>query len=122
MSERILVVDDQEEIRELLADILQRRGSEPVMATCPEDALEMLSDDAEDFDLVILDLTIPGKKGGLETLTELKKIDPDVKAIVSSGYSEQIILSNYSEYGFIDKLPKPYIISEINDVISKYIK
>ncbi|MFC1714922.1 sigma-54-dependent transcriptional regulator [Candidatus Poribacteria bacterium] len=85
MSERILVVDDQEEIRDLLADILQRRGSESVMATCPEDALEMMGDDAENFDLVILDYDFGPKMNGLEALTRIKKIREDLPVIILTG-------------------------------------
>ncbi len=85
MSERILVVDDQEEIRDLLADILQRRGSESVMATCPEDALEMMGDDAENFDLVILDYDFGPKMNGLEALTRIKKIRADLPVIILTG-------------------------------------
>jgi len=85
MVERILVVDDQEEVRDLLAGILERRGSEPVMASCAEDALDMLGKDAEDIDLVILDYDFGPKMNGLEALPEIKKIRSDLPVIILTG-------------------------------------
>ncbi len=71
------------------------------------------------YDFIILDLTIPGKMGGKEAIKRLLEIDPDAAAIVSSGYSNDPILSNYSEYGFKGCLIKPYRIEELFDAIKK---
>jgi len=71
------------------------------------------------FDLVILDLTIPGGIGGVKTISELLKIDPQVKAIVSSGYSNDPIMSNYEDYGFCGVVPKPYTKNQLAMVLNK---
>jgi CheY-like chemotaxis protein len=71
------------------------------------------------FDLVVLDLTVPGAMGGRETLEELRKLDPDVRAIVSSGYSEDAVLSDFRAYGFIDALRKPYTLEELGVVLAR---
>ena len=68
------------------------------------------------YDVLILDLTIVGGMGGMQTLEQLLAIDPDVKAIVSSGYSDNTILANYEECGFKGCLDKPY------DLVSLSIK
>jgi len=79
-------------------------------------------DDGEPFDAVIMDLTIPGGMGGEEAVRELLKIDSNVKCIASSGYANDIVMSNYSEYGFIGILTKPYTPDKMLEVISQVLK
>ncbi len=74
------------------------------------------------FDAVILDLTIPGGMGGREAMAGLLSIDPEVKAIVASGYSNDPIMSNYKEYGFKGILAKPFEVGEITDVLARLLK
>ena len=112
MSERILVVDDQEEIRYLLADILKRRDSEPVMAICPEDALEMMGDDAENFDLVILDYDFGPKMNGLEALTRIKKIQPDLPVIILTGKGTVPLAVEAMKLGAADFVEKNFYLEE----------
>jgi len=69
------------------------------------------------FDAVILDLTIPGGMGGMETIRELLTIEPNVKAIVASGYSNDPVMSNFKDYGFKDAVAKPYGIEELDDAL-----
>ena len=64
-----------------------------------------------------MDLTIPGEIGGREAIKNLRKIDPDVKAIVFSGYSNDPILSNFKEYGFDGVIAKPFALKELSKVI-----
>ena len=73
------------------------------------------------FDAVIMDLTIPGSMGGEEAIKELLKIDPDAKAIVASGYSNDPIMTNFSEYGFKGVVEKPFEIYELNETLQKVI-
>ena len=73
---------------------------------------------ARPFDIVILDLTIRGGMGGLETLGKLLEIDPGAKAVVSSGYSDEAALSNYRELGFRAFLKKPYNMDELQNTLS----
>ena len=72
--------------------------------------------------MVILDLTVPGGMGGLETIKELLKIDPDVKAIASSGYSSDLVMSRYGKYGFSGVLGKPYVIRELTRAVHKVLQ
>ena len=73
------------------------------------------------FDAVILDLTVPGGMGGKEAIKKLHEIDPGVKAIVSSGYSNDPIMSDYRQYGFRGVVAKPYEIKELSEVLYKVI-
>jgi two-component system cell cycle sensor histidine kinase/response regulator CckA len=69
------------------------------------------------FAVVMLDLTIPGGKGGTETIKELLEIDPEVTAIVSSGYSDNMTMAKYSEYGFKAVVSKPYTIEQLSKTL-----
>ena len=71
----------------------------------------------EPFDAVILDLTVKGGMGGRETIEELLRIDPSVRAVVSSGYSNDPVMSRYRDYGFSGVLSKPYEIRQLDDVL-----
>jgi CheY-like chemotaxis protein len=70
---------------------------------------------------VLLDLTVPGRMGGKEAAAELRKIDPSVKLIVSSGYADIPILSEFQKYGFDDVIRKPYTLAELSDVLTRVI-
>ncbi len=78
--------------------------------------------DNSKFDVVIIDLTLPGDIRGEEVMEKLLKIDPEVKAIVSSGYSNDPVMSNYEDYGFKAVVPKPYRINDISKVLKQLIK
>ncbi len=73
------------------------------------------------YDVIILDLTIPGGMGGNEALQKIKEFHKDVAAICSSGYSEDDIISNPQKYGFAASLPKPYLRETFSEVIRKVI-
>ena len=73
------------------------------------------------YDVVILDLTIPGGMGGKEAIKNLLEIDPNVKAIVSSGYSTDPLMSEFEQYGFKGVMAKPYQIEELSRMVSKII-
>lgn len=120
----ILFMDDEDFIRELAAGILGHLGYEVTFARNGEEALEKYEKAHEKgtpFDAVILDLTIPGGMGGKECIRKLKKIDPDVKAIVSSGYSNDPVATNPRRYGFKAYIAKPYNIQTLSTVLNKTI-
>ena len=73
------------------------------------------------FDAVIMDLTIPGGMGGEETIKHLLKIDPKIKAIVSSGYSAGGVISNFKDYGFKGVINKPYTMEELSNELNKVL-
>lgn len=108
---KVLVMDDEEAVRKVSAKMLGHAGHEVV---CVEDGVEAIArykqamDSGEPFGAVILDLTVPGGMGGKKTIAELLKLDPDVKAIVSSGYSRDPIMARYKDLGFIGVVVKPY--------------
>ncbi|HPQ38988.1 MAG TPA: response regulator [bacterium] len=76
-------------------------------------------DEGWPFRTVILDLTIPGGQGGVEILKKLREIDPEIKAIVTSGYSHDAVLATYTQYGFIDTLAKPFSFDDVWKVLQK---
>ena len=110
---RVLVMDDEEIIREVAGEMLSKIGYEVEYARDGTEAIEMYRRAKErnrGFDAVIMDLTIPGGMGGKEALENLREIDPDVKAIVSSGYSNDPVMSEFKKYGFNGFVAKPYRI------------
>ena len=121
---KILVMDDEEIVLEVIQEMLKILGHEVVGVKDGKEAIEAYKEakqKANPFDVVILDLTVPGGMGGNETLKELKKIDPDVKAIVSSGYSNDPIMSEYEKYGFKAVVPKPYGMDELKEALRKVV-
>lgn len=112
---RILIMDDEEIVRATAADILLFFGYEVECAFDGAEALEKYRqglNDKNKFDLVIMDLTIPGGMGGQIAIKKLLDLDPEAKAIVSSGYSSDPVMSDYAAYGFKGCLRKPFKIDE----------
>ncbi len=118
---RVLVMDDEAPIREVLTVMLEEFGYRPTCVTCGEEAIpayrEAMSR-GERFDIVIMDLTIPGGMGGKDAVKEVLAIDKDAKVIVSSGYSNDPIMAHPEEYGFTDVLPKPFNMEEFKIKLS----
>jgi len=73
------------------------------------------------FDVVILDLTVPGGMGGKRTVEELLRVNPDVKAIVASGYSDDPVMSEFRNYGFVAAVKKPFRIKDLADVLRRAV-
>lgn len=121
---RILLMDDEEDIRVLGKRMLVRSGYVVELAVDGSEAIRLFCDARErrePFDLVILDLTIPGGMGGEETIRALRTIDPNVKAIVSSGYSTEAHMADYARYGFNAVIPKPYQLDEIRNTVFRIL-
>jgi PAS domain S-box-containing protein len=119
---KILLVDDEEQIREVAGAMLARLGYESVCAAEGSSAIELFRkarDEGAPFAAVILDLTIPGGMGGKETIKHLVQIDAAVKAIVSSGYSNDPVMAQYQEYGFCGVVSKPYRMKDLGEVLKK---
>ena len=117
---KILIMDDEESIRELLYTELTETGYDVELANDGTQAIAQYIEAKEagqSFDAVILDLTIPGGMGGKEAITKLLEIDPKVKAIVSSGYATDPIISEYKKYGFSAVVTKPYSVVEIEKAL-----
>ena len=118
-------MDDEVDIRQTAGDLLQRLGYSVVFAENGERAIDCYREAIQAgnrFSVVILDLTIPGGMGGAETLRTIREIDPDVKAIVSSGYSNDPVMAEFRNYGFAGVVAKPYRIKELGEVVNRVIK
>ncbi|HUL54364.1 MAG TPA: ATP-binding protein [Opitutaceae bacterium] len=121
---RVLLMDDEESIRRLGAALLQRIGLEPTAVADGAEAVRVFSEARnahQPFDLLILDLTIPGGMGGKETMDLIRKMDPGVPAIVSSGYSSDPVLADFRSYGFQAMVAKPYEISQLTGAIKQLL-
>jgi len=121
---RILIMDDEESVRALAARILTRAGYEVEVAEDGAEAIEkyrIALESGQPFAAVILDLTVPGGMGGEQALTQLSKIDPYIKAIVSSGYSTGNAMTEYKKQGFCDIAPKPYDMAQLSEVVSRVV-
>lgn len=121
----ILIVDDEISVRETSQTILTRFGYQVDTAGDGGEATRKLVDmisRGSRYNAVILDLTIPGSKGGDDILKELREIDPDLTAIVSSGYSNDVIVANYAEYGFDAYIAKPFKISELGRIVKECLE
>jgi PAS domain S-box-containing protein len=121
---RILVMDDQEAILKMVTRMLKSSGYDVTCSRDGEEAIELFQkarNENTPFDLVILDLTIPGGMGGAETITALRAIEPKVMAIVSSGYSNDPIMANYREHGFCGVIPKPYGREELCECLNSIL-
>lgn len=121
---RILVMDDDESIRTLLDKMLSRIGYEASFARDGLEAVEAYTraqESGRPFSAVICDLTIRGGMGGREAIKELIAIDPQVKAIVSSGYSDDPAMADYQKYGFSGVIAKPYRINELSHMLQEII-
>lgn len=118
---KILLMDDDDTIRAIAKLMLSLMEYD---VTCTRDGLETIEVYKEAFEsknqygVVILDLTVHGELGGEETIKELRKINPEVKAIVCSGYSNGHVMSNFKEFGFIGCIEKPFLFEEMSKVLS----
>lgn len=121
---KVLFLDDEAPIREFVGKMLARLGYE---IECVQDGNEVVEyylkakETGRPFDVVVLDLTIPGGLGGKEVLQRLREIDPRVKAIVCSGYSNDPVLSDFKAHGFLERVAKPYQIEELNKKLAAVI-
>ena len=120
----ILVMDDEEDIRDMCQDLLLDLGYDVVCVPGGDEAIRQFTEalhQGRPFDAVILDLTIKGGIGGKETIEQLRLINPDVKAIVSSGYSADPVMANYRAYGFSGVIQKPFDFPEIGNILDSIL-
>ncbi|MBD3316628.1 MAG: response regulator [Chitinivibrionales bacterium] len=119
---RVLLMDDEEVILGMARELLKRLGCAVAVARRGEDALEAYRSalsSGEPFDVVILDLTIAGGMGGIETIQKLRKLDGTIRAVVSSGYAEDPAMEKPEEYGFMGVVKKPYRIRDLKSVLGR---
>ncbi len=122
---KVLVMDDEEIIRDAASEVLHYLGYAVVTARDGEEALhkyKKAQERGEPFDVVIMDLTVPGGMGGKEAVLKLKEIDPSAKVVVSSGYSTDPIMADFREYGFAGVVTKPYSVEELGSTLQKVLE
>ena len=121
---RVLVVDDEKIVREVVVEMIRRLGYEVNAVKDGREAIAQYRKSLaanQPYAAIIMDLIIPGGMGGKEAISQLLAIDPDAKVIVSSGYSTDPIMSNFSQYGFKGVVAKPYDLYELGKVLKKVI-
>lgn len=121
---RLLVLDDDQVVIDVLQRVLKSLGYECVFVEDGQTAIatyRMAHEGQVPFDAVLMDLVLPGGMDGLETLQHLRKIDPQVRAIISSGYANSPLMTEYAEHGFLASVAKPYRISELSQTLSQVV-
>lgn len=123
-TERLLVMDDDEALQILFKAVLDHLGYQVQMARDGAEAVALYKAaqaEGNRFDAVLLDLTVAGGMGGVETAALLKDLDPSAKLIVSSGYSEAPVMSHFAEYGFDAVILKPWTVKEMSEVLRQVL-
>jgi PAS domain S-box-containing protein len=121
---KILVMDDEDLVREVVGKMVVYLGYEANLARDGAEAISIFAEaqkSGQPFDAVILDLTVPGGMGGKEAMETLLKIDPKVKAIASSGYSDDPVMAEFHKFGFSAIIPKPYRVMEAGKILHDII-
>lgn len=119
---RVLIMDDEDMVAEVAQEMIESLGYTTRRASNGDEAIRMFNDaeqTGEPFDMVVLDLTVPGGMGGAETVKYIREMRADVAVIVSSGYADDSVLARYREYGFDGILPKPFTIPELRRAIAE---
>jgi PAS domain S-box-containing protein len=121
---RVLLMDDEDAVRKLGGELLGMLGYDFELARDGRECIDLYvraKEASEPFDVVILDLTVRGGMGGLEAMRRLLEIDAGIKAIVSSGYSDDPVMANHREIGFRGVIPKPYQPSDLSRILNSVI-
>jgi CheY-like chemotaxis protein len=121
---RLLVMDDEEALRNLLKTVLTGFGYEVQTARDGAEAIALFEEAmgaGRGFSAVLLDLTVNGGMGGAEAVAKLRELEPAAKLIVSSGYSDGPVMSDFAKYGFDAVIPKPWTTTELNEVFRRVL-
>ncbi|RMF58661.1 MAG: response regulator, partial [Calditrichaeota bacterium] len=122
---KVLVMEDEDRVRVGIGRMLGHLGFQVAYAKNGSEAIHLYKQarhTERPFDVVIMDLSVPGGLGGRETLLNLQELDKDVCAIVSSGHFNDPVLKNYREHGFSGIIPKPYRIEDLDRVLQKVLR
>lgn len=121
MSKKALVIEDNELVLETLNAMLEFFGFQVTLARTGREGIEKYKSEisiGETFDVVFVDLVLPEMHGTL-VMEELRKIDPNINAIISSGFYEDPSIKDYEKLGFKGILNKPYTVEELKDILTK---
>ncbi|AFM24727.1 PAS domain S-box protein [Desulfomonile tiedjei] len=119
---KILIMDDELSIRDVVCEVLSTLGYTVVLARDGSEAIKLYNaarESSHPFDVVVLDLTVADGMGGAETMQMLLHIDPNVKAVVSSGYSNDPLMADYATFGFKAMVAKPYTAKQLSDTLKR---
>ena len=122
---KVLLMDDEQIILDVTLEVLKFLGYGVMFARDGAAAIELYKNEKAagvPFDLVILDLSVPDGMGGKEAIGLLKAFDPDVNAVVSTGFSNDPVVLDFASYGFSGKLTKPYKINDLKNVLEQLIR
>jgi CheY-like chemotaxis protein len=122
---KILLMDDEQIILDMTRDVLDFLNYDVMFAKEGSTAIDLYKQEKAagvPFDIVILDLSVANGLGGKETIEQLRKYDPAVKAIVSTGYMNDPAVENFSLYGFCEKLTKPYSLKDLKNLLENVMK
>jgi CheY-like chemotaxis protein len=122
---KVLFMDDEQIILDMTRDVLKFLDYDVMFARDGLAAIDLYKKEKAagvPFDVVILDLSVPSGLGGKETIKQLKKLDPDVKAVVSSGFTDDPAVLDFSDYGFDEKLTKPYKIHDLKNILEQVMR
>src|SRR5208337_371008 len=119
---KILLMDDEQIILDVTLEVLTFLGYDVSFARDGAEALDLYTKEkaaGHPFDIVILDLSIPNGIGGKDAIGHIRAFDPAVKAIVSTGYTNDPVVQNFEQYGFSGILSKPYKINDLKTVLEQ---
>jgi PAS domain S-box-containing protein len=119
-SGRVLIMDDEDMVAEVAQEMIESLGYTTKRACNGDEAIRMFNEaeqSGEPFDLVTLDLTVPGGMGGAEAVKYIKEMRQNVCVLVNSGYADDSVLARYRDYGFDGVLAKPFTLSELRRVL-----
>jgi len=122
---KVLLMDDEQIILDVTKEVLKFLKFDVVFARDGLTVIDLYKKEkiaGVPFDIVILDLSIPSGMGGKETIEQLIKFDPAVKAIVSSGYTNDPVVQDFSQYGFSGRLSKPYKINDLESILAELMR
>jgi CheY-like chemotaxis protein len=122
---KVLFMDDEQIILDMTREVLKFLDYDVMFAKEGREAIDLYKKEmaaGAPFDVVILDLSVPSGLGGEETIKELRKIDPRVKSVVSSGYMDDPVVRDFSSHGFDERLTKPYKILDLKKILEQLMK
>ena len=122
---KVLLMDDEQIILDVTHEVLKFLNYDVMSAKDGLTAIDLYKKEkaaGAPFDIVILDLSVPNGLGGKETIELLRNFDPAVKAVVSSGYTNDPVIQDFSHFGFCERLTKPYTINEMKNLLENVIK
>jgi CheY-like chemotaxis protein len=123
-SYRILVLDDEPQVRNGIGIMLKHLGHKVELADKGSKAVAAYREGLENgqrFDLVILDLTIPGGMGATDVLNAIREMDGEARAVVASGYSYKPELQDFEKYGFVDRMQKPFRMNDLSEMLERHL-